>query len=590
MESSVAQIKIPQAFGGGTNFARAKTSTTTVTDRDSIALNGELADARNFNFAWTHDPHATALGLPDLATAGEVLRGKTVFGLTGDWDPSRPGDNNVRTQLDSGAHLSSANDGTITFGFFDFNHAVGINNNPHLGEGKGYSAFNDAQKAAARIAVGNWDELISPEFQEVTMSSKGASDWAKNAADIWLANTTTGPAQAWAYYPNQGQPYLRTSGDVWIADPRFNTSNADLRSGQYGLQTLNHELGHSLGLSHPGDYNFGDDNDGDGLPDPITYEGDAFYFQDSHQYTIMSYFDSYETGNNVIDWNLMRVMYPSTPMVHDIWVIQQKYGAETTTRTGDTTYGFNATADVANDAMRFEDGKPAAIFSIWDAGGNDTLDFSGFYTPSVIDLREGAYSSAGGLGAYDPSWAGVDPSTVSKDAYLAFVNANNAAEGLGSRTAAYDLYFGGRPGVNEGVPWSDVVGKDWLMENNVGIAYGAIVENAIGGHGNDRINGNQANNVFTGNDGADTFVFANYSGIDATGKSVIDTSIDTILDFSSLEGDKIDLSWFTSVDSTDLSYVGGQLGINTDNIGGADFLINLAGAPVISFTDDFVYA
>ncbi|NNM76595.1 hypothetical protein HJG53_06745 [Sphingomonas sp. ID1715] len=586
----MARVKETQTFGSGTNFARAKTTTTTTDNTDSIALSGELADARNFNFAWTHDPHATTRGLPDLATAGEVLRGKTVFGLTGDWDPSRPGDNNVRTQLDSGTYLSSANDGVITFGFFDANHAVGVNNNPHSGEGKGYTPFTEAQKAAARIAVSNWDELITADFKEVTMSSKGVSDWAKSGVDIWLANTTTGPAQAWAYYPDQGGAYKRASSDVWIADPRYNTSNADLRSGQYGLQTLNHELGHSLGLSHPGEYNFGDDNDGDGQPDPITYEGDAFYFQDSHQYTIMSYFDSYETGNNVVDWNLMRVIYPSTPMVHDIWVIQQKYGAETTTRTGDTTYGFNATADVTNDAMRFADGKMAAVFSIWDAGGKDTLDLSGFYTPSIIDLREGAYSSAGGFGSYDPAFAGKDPSTLPPADYLAFVNANNADLGLAARTAAYDLYFGGREGVNEGVPWSDVVGKDWLMENNIGIAYGAIVENAIGGFGNDRINGNQADNQFTGGAGADVFVLANYSGVDATGKAVVDTSIDSILDFKSSQGDKIDMSSFTSVDAADISYVNGQLRIDTDSNGQADFFVNLVGTPTINLAQDFIYA
>nr|WP_254447630.1 M10 family metallopeptidase C-terminal domain-containing protein [Sphingomonas sp. ID1715] len=277
-------------------------------------------------------------------------------------------------------------------------------------------------------------------------------------------------------------------------------------------------------------------------------------------------------------------------MVHDIWVIQQKYGAETTTRTGDTTYGFNATADVTNDAMRFADGKMAAVFSIWDAGGKDTLDLSGFYTPSIIDLREGAYSSAGGFGSYDPAFAGKDPSTLPPADYLAFVNANNADLGLAARTAAYDLYFGGREGVNEGVPWSDVVGKDWLMENNIGIAYGAIVENAIGGFGNDRINGNQADNQFTGGAGADVFVLANYSGVDATGKAVVDTSIDSILDFKSSQGDKIDMSSFTSVDAADISYVNGQLRIDTDSNGQADFFVNLVGTPTINLAQDFIYA
>jgi hypothetical protein len=286
----------------------------------------------------------------------------------------------------------------------------------------------------------------------------------------------------------------------------------------------------------------------------------------------------------------MRVVYPSTPMVDDVWVIQQKYGADMTTRTGDTTYGFHATADVANQAMRFEAGDLATAFTIWDAGGKDTLDLSGYYTPSVIDLREGAYSSAGGFGAYDPAFAGLDPSTMSKDAYLAFVNENNAGEGLAARNAAYDLYFGGRAGVNESVPWSDIVGKDWLMENNIGIALGAVVENAIGGHGNDRINGNQADNIFTGNDGADVFVLENYSGTDATGKLIVDHSTDTIADFNAAQGDKIDLSFFKSVDFSDLSYSGGQLGIDTDGVGGADFFVNLTNNPTLNFAQDFIYA
>ena len=49
---------------------------------------------------------------------------------------------------------------------------VGINNNPFLGEGKGYTAFTEAQKAAARIAINNWDEIIAPEYP-------GSSDGAR---------------------------------------------------------------------------------------------------------------------------------------------------------------------------------------------------------------------------------------------------------------------------------------------------------------------------------------------------------------------------------------------------------------------------
>lgn len=558
--------------------------TSVVVTPDDLALNGELSDASAFNLSF--DPVYRDLGLPDLAVPGGTIRDKPVFGLTGDWDSTRPGDNNIITQLDSGLSQDTS-DGIITFAFFDGKHALGLNNNPSFGEGFGYSKFSEAQKAAARIAMDNWDDLIAATIVEVA-PEKGAKTWAQGTVDIFLANTWSGPAQAWAYYPGYGNQYTRVAGDVWISDPRYNTSNAALDPGFYGLQTLNHEIGHALGLSHPGDYNFGDDNDGDGLPDPITYENDAFYFQDNNQYTIMSYFDSYEAGNNQVDWNLMRFIYPSTPMVDDVAVIQAKYGADWTTRADDTTYGFNATSDVTNAAMVFKPGDALTIFTIWDGGGNDTLDLSGYYTNSVIDLREGAYSSAGGFGAYSPLLADTDPSAMAKADYLALINANNKAAGFADRSDfTYALYFEGNVPIpnstdvyNEGIPWFDIMGRETLMENNIGIAYGAVIENAIGGHGNDRINGNQADNVFTGNDGADTFVIAKYGAND--------TSIDTITDFHSGE-DKLDFSSFSglSMANVTIDNANDKIFVDTDGNGSVDLTLIVHGSDVVA--TDFVF-
>jgi serralysin len=530
-----------------------------------------LKDAADFNatFGWE-----TNSGLPthvqDLV--GTDVNGKPVLPE----GANTPG--TVSWQLDSG-WSQDISDGVITYGFFDGKHAVGLNNNPAYGEGKGYTPFSEAQKTAARSAIENWDDLVAPEFVEV-QQGPGVSTWAQKTTDILLANTWSGPAQAWAYYPGYEHQNERVAGDVWIADPRFNTSNSQFLPGQYGLQTLNHELGHSLGLSHPGNYNFGDDTDGDGVADPITYTGDAFYFQDSNQFTIMSYFDSYETGAQNIDYNFLRFLYPSTPMVDDVYVVQQKYGADMTTRTGDTTYGFNATADVANEAMKFHDGEMATIFTIWDADGNDTLNLSGYDTPSVIDLREGAYSSAGGWGSYDAGLLSIDPAT-DKGEYLAAVNSYNGK--MGSRTGAYDLYFGGREGVNEGIPWSEItnsVDAHYLMQQNIGIAYGAVIENAIGGAGDDRINGNQEDNVFTGNGGADTFIIADYSGIvpnpaHPDGVEIIDHSTDTITDFAT-GVDKIDLTSFGDALSG-LSYDGTDLHFSAND---NDYLVHLNGATV----------
>jgi hypothetical protein len=435
----------------------------------------------------------------------------------------------------------------------------------------------------------------------------GASVYGKNSGDIVLANTFTGPAQAEAYYPGLtpyfGPKYQRVEGDVWIADPRINSSNAAFLPGQYGLQTLNHELGHSLGLSHPGAYNFGDDDDGDGVADPINYTGDAFYFQDSHQFTIMSYFDAYETGGSSIDWNIMRFIYPSTPMVDDVFVIQQKYGADETTRTGDTTYGWNASEGVREE-MSFSDGEILTAFTIWDAAGNDTLDLSGYHTASVIDLREGAYSSAGGWGAYGPAGdlGSMDPLEA-----LKIIDANNKDVGLGPRTLPatdargadyiYQLYINGQvPArdaagkplfdedgkpvyLNEGLSWAEITGagSEFLMENNIGIAYGAVIENAVGGHGDDRINGNQADNTFWGGAGADTFVIADYTGMKVplvTGgtQTITDNSVDTILDFES-GVDKIDLTELGDIDASDIEIDGDNIFVTAEDGNVVEFVV-----------------
>ena len=548
---------------------------------------GELTDAVEFNSEWTYDPHDTDCGLPFqvFEHIGETLRGKLVLGYTGDWDPSRPGDNNVRTQIDTGLTIARYEDG-ISWGFYDFRTKIGFNGNH---EGKGYFPFTPEQRTVAGQSIAYWDDIVATDFTRVDVSWHDASAWAKGLApDILFANTTTGPAQAWAYYPGSGgkNVFDRIGSDVWIGADGSNYFN--LWDGGYGQTTQVHELGHSLGLSHPGDYNFGDDNDGDGVPDPITYVGDAFYFQDDRQYSTMSYFDSYEVGSNYVDWNLMRFMYAATPMVDDIWILQQKYGVETTTRTGDSIYGFNSTTDVTSTAMKFVAGEQMTIFTIWDANGNDTLDLSGYYTPSVIDLREGAYSSAGGWNAYGDAPA-ADPTTMTKEAYLAYINANNADLGMPARSGGlYDNYFTGTA-ATEGVSWLDVVGGDLLMENNIGIAYGAVIENAVGGHGDDRINGNWATNYLTGNGGADTFVMFDNTGINAVGVERTDTRHDYITDFDATEGDRIDLCEFTSVDSGDVQYVGGDLLIDTNNDGTVDFTVTLLGNPTINLTTDMVY-
>jgi serralysin len=125
-----------------------------------------------------------------------------------------------------------------------------------------------------------------------------------------------------------------------------------------------------------------------------------------------------------------------------------------------------ANSSSGDDTYVFSDGL-AQIRTIWDTGGIDTIDASGQILAVMIDLREGAGSDIGRRGT----------------------------------------------------------GKNWtkVADDNVRIAFGTVIEHAIGGAGNDTLIGNAAanrleggagNDVLHGGGGKDTFVFSGRFGSD----------------------------------------------------------------------------
>ena len=119
-----------------------------------------------------------------------------------------------------------------------------------------------------------------------------------------------------------------------------------------------------------------------------TYGANAVYNQDTLQYTTMSYFAETSFG----DANFGGLK-PMTPMLHDIAAVQAVYGARTTTRTGDTVYGFNG--NTGDPIYTFANATTARVFCIWDQGGTDTINGSGYNLSCVINLNQGEFSSMG---------------------------------------------------------------------------------------------------------------------------------------------------------------------------------------------------
>jgi serralysin len=328
-------------------------------------------------------------------------------------------------------------------------------------------ALTVAEKFLAQSALNAWHEVANITF----VQTSGAANITYNH------NGSTATAFETDYYNGSG---IMSSATIDISASWFATYGAGIDS--YNYQTYIHETGHALGLGHQGPYN-----------GSAVYSTNALYANDTWQYSIMSYFGEQNYSGS-------SYRYVITPQMADIYAVQLIYGAAST-RTGDTVYGFNNTA---GSIYNFNAYSSVPAYTIYDSGGRDTLDCSGYSVAQTIDLHAGAFSSVGGL-------------------------VNNI--GIATNTVI-EVAIGGS-------------GNDTIIANDSGCS---LIGNGgndtlIGGAGADTLTGGAGVDTLTGNGGADTFVFTAGSSSAATGQH------DRITDFAS-GTDKIDLSGIDAVSST----------------------------------------
>ncbi len=264
----------------------------------------------------------------------------------------------------------------------------------------------------------------------------------------------------------------------------FIPDGGPFQTGGFERGTIIHEMGHALGLKHP--------FEGRNL---LSGEENGF------RYTMMAYDSWYDELGQFVE--------PTTPQLYDIRAIQYLYGANTTYRSGNDDYQW---------------GSGDIVFrSLWDGGGQDTINAANQAQFVQINLNPGSFSVIG---------RAIFQETFVED-----------PDGNVTQTTTTTV---------NGVKTEVIVRGNYIERShrdNLSIAYGAVIENAIGSAFSDRLQGNAANNrlsglagndildggagndILSGGSGADLYLFGQGSGHDTVynaDEDSIGTKADTI--------------------------------------------------------------
>lgn len=235
-------------------------------------------------------------------------------------------------------------------------------------DGNGFSVMTGDQKTAVREILASLSSQFNITFTEV-------SDSASSYGQLRFGNNSQAATAGYAYYPEKltGD----TAGDLYINNVASVSQTTHVVQGTNAYSTLIHEIGHTLGLKHPGDYNAADPGSSNPNDGPFLTG-----VEDSELFSIMSYTQQSQGLERInlapYDYAALAYLYNAKP-VH----------------TGDDTYTF--TTDSGH-----------IVQTIYDDGGTDTLDASGLTTTVTLNLNPAAPGTLSSVGLIPAGIAAVD--------------------------------------------------------------------------------------------------------------------------------------------------------------------------------------
>jgi len=325
------------------------------------------------------------------------------------------------------------------------------------------------QQAAARASFAQISAATNLKFTEI-------SETNTTHANIRISQTADNDvASAYGGFPSDKQS---AAGDIWFgrtSQPYYDLAN----KGTWGYATMMHEIGHTMGLKH-GHQDYTNS-------DLSSYFGTSPRFgtqsltpdRDGQAWSLMTYTPAPGTGGFAGE----KINQPQTYMQYDLAALQYLYGANYSTNGGDSVYSFSQTTGemFINGVGQGAPSGNKILSTVWDGGGNDTIDASNYANGVSIDLRPGEFST-------------FDQAQL----------ANNTA---------YQNFVTLAPGN---------IAMSLLYNNDAR----SLIENAKGGVGNDVLVGNNANNILDGGAGSDTVVFTGTTGVNVT---LNDTGVDVLV-------------------------------------------------------------